>query len=212
MRVTKFGHACVRIEHHGTTIVVDPGVFTEPSAVDGADAVLITHEHADHYSADVLRATDAPVFTIGAVAAQVAEDAPDVRERVTVVRPGEAWEAAGIPVQAVGELHAVIHPELPRYTNSGYLITLAESRIFHPGDALTGPGVDVDLLLAPVCAPWMKIAEGIDFARTVGAPRNLAIHDRVYAEMGLASADAHFSRLLAATEQEYVRLADGTDL
>jgi L-ascorbate metabolism protein UlaG (beta-lactamase superfamily) len=212
MRVTKHGHACVRFEHEGTTLVVDPGMFTDPGAVDGADVVLLTHEHPDHYSADVLRATDAPVFTIAAVAAQVAEDAPDVRERVTVVRPGEEWEVGGVAVHAVGELHAVIHPELPRFTNSGYLLALGDTRVFHPGDALTGPGVDVDLLCVPVSAPWMKVSEGIDFARAVGAPRNLAIHDRVYSDVGLGIADGHFSRILAAAEQEYVRLPDGADL
>ena len=52
MRITKFGHACVRLETGEHTIVLDPGGFTEPEAVDGATAVLITHEHADHYSAD----------------------------------------------------------------------------------------------------------------------------------------------------------------
>jgi len=212
MRVTKFGHACVRIEHDGTTLVLDPGMFAEPVAVDGADAVLITHEHPDHYAPDLLRATDAPVFTIGAVAAQIAEDAAEVRERVTVVRPSEEWEIGTIPVRAVGELHAVIHPELPRFTNSGYLMTLGDTLAYHPGDALTGPGVDIDLLFTPVCAPWMKIAEGIDFARSVGAPRNVAIHDRVYSDMGLGIADGHFSRILGAAEQEYVRLPDGTDL
>ena len=51
MRITKFGHACVRVEHDGVTVVIDPGVFTDVEAVDGADAVLITHEHADHYVA-----------------------------------------------------------------------------------------------------------------------------------------------------------------
>ena len=48
MRITKYGHACVRIEQDGRVLVVDPGVWTEPEAVTGADAVLITHEHADH--------------------------------------------------------------------------------------------------------------------------------------------------------------------
>ena len=67
MRITKFGHACVRIEHDGVTVVVDPGVFTDVEAVDGADAVLITHEHFDHYVPDHLRATDAPIWTIEAV-------------------------------------------------------------------------------------------------------------------------------------------------
>ncbi|HWJ81922.1 MAG TPA: MBL fold metallo-hydrolase [Nocardioides sp.] len=216
MRLTKLAHACVRIEHDGTTLVLDPGVFTDPDAVDGADAVLITHEHPDHYLADRLRRSDAPVFTIGAVAAQVREEAPDVAERVTVVRPDEEWSIGPVAVRAVGELHAVIHPELPRVDNSGYLLTLGSgdgaTRVFHPGDALTGPGVPVDVLLAPVSAPWMKVSEGIDFARSVGAARNVAIHDRIYSEAGLGIADGHFGRFLGAAGLDYRRLAEGTDL
>jgi L-ascorbate metabolism protein UlaG (beta-lactamase superfamily) len=211
MRITKFGHACVRIEHDGTTIVLDPGVFTDVSALSGADAVLITHEHADHYLADHLRATDAPIFTIDAVAARIRADAPELAERVTVVTPGESFDP-GLPVRAVGELHAVIHPEYPRFFNSGYVLTLGEAKVYHPGDALTPPGEDVDVLFAPVSAPWMRIAEAIDFAREVKAPRNVAIHDRIYSEAGLAIVDGHLNAFLPKAGQQYVRLADGADL
>jgi L-ascorbate metabolism protein UlaG (beta-lactamase superfamily) len=212
MRITKLGHACVRLEHAGTTLVLDPGVFTDVGALDGADAVLITHEHPDHYLADHLRSSDAAILTIDAVAARIREDAPAVAERVTVVAPGESFDAAGLPVRAVGERHAVIHPELPRFDNSGYVVTLGETRVFHPGDALTGPGEDVDVLLLPVSAPWLKVSEAIDFAREVGAPRNLAIHDRVYSEAGLGIVDGHLERFLSPAGQAYARLADGTDL
>ena len=123
MRITKFGHACIRLEHDGAALVLDPGVFTEPEAVDGAAAVLITHEHFDHYEPERLRRADAPIFTIEAVAAKIREDAPDLAERVTVVTPGQSFEAAGLAVRAVGELHAVIHPEFPRFTNSGYIVS-----------------------------------------------------------------------------------------
>ena len=58
----------------------------------------------------------------------------------------------------------------------------------------------------------MKVAEGIDFARSVGAPRNVAIHDRTYSEAGLGIADGHFGRFLGVAGQDYVRLAEGTDL
>lgn len=210
MRLTKFGHACVRIAHDDHVLVLDPGSFTQREAVEGATAVLITHEHADHLDVDHLRATDAPVFTIAAVARAIAEVAPDVSERVTVVRPGETFDV-GVPVRAVGEKHAVIHPDYDRFDNSGYLLDLGDQRVFHPGDALTGPDEPVDLLLAPVCAPWLKIGEAIDFARAVGAPRSLAIHDRVYSDLGLGMADQHFRRLLG-DDQEWVRLADGADL
>jgi L-ascorbate metabolism protein UlaG (beta-lactamase superfamily) len=210
MRITKFGHACIRLEHDGTVVVVDPGMFTDPEAVDGADAVLITHEHPDHYLPDHLARTDAPVFAIDAVATKIGQDAPDVAERVTVVTPGQAFDP-GIPAVAVGELHAVIHPDLPRFHNSGYLFTLGETTVFHPGDSLAVPEQDVDVLCLPVSAPWMRVAEGIDFARAVGAPRNLAIHDRIYAEAGLRIVDGLFGQLLPETSA-YTRLADGADL
>jgi L-ascorbate metabolism protein UlaG (beta-lactamase superfamily) len=211
MRIFKHGHACVRLETGGAVVVVDPGMFTAPEAVDGATAVLVTHEHADHWTPELLRATDAPVFTIAAVAAQIREQAPDVVERVTVVRPGDTFDV-GVPVEVVGEKHAIIHPELPHFDNSGYLLTVDGTTVFHPGDALTVPPTPPDLLLLPVSAPWLKVSECIDYARDVGAPRSLAIHDAVYSDAGLGIVDTHVSRFLAPREQEYVRLGAGQEL
>src|SRR6478672_8113192 len=105
MRITKFGHACIRLEYDGTVVVVDPGMFTDPEALDAADAVVITHEHPDHYLPDHLARTDAPVFTIDAGAARIREDAPGVADRLTVVTPGQEFDP-GIPAVSVGELHA----------------------------------------------------------------------------------------------------------
>ena len=216
MRITKFGHACVRLETatsdgRTATVVLDPGAFTEPEAVDGATAVLITHEHPDHWTADVLRRTDAPVLTIAAVAAKIREEAPDVAERITVVAPGEVVDV-GVPVSVVGEQHAVIHPELPRVDNSGYLLEAEGTTIFHPGDALTLPGVAVDLLLLPVSAPWLKVSECIDFARDVGAPRSLGIHDAIYSETGHGIVTGQLQRFLGERGQTYTRIAAGQDL
>ena len=212
MRITKFGHACVRIEHDGTTIVLDPGGLTDAGAVDGADVVLITHEHFDHYVPEHLRATDARIFTIDAVAAKIREDAPDVAERVTVVAPGESFDAGAVAVRTVGELHAVIHPEFPRITNSGYVLTAGDTKVYHPGDALTEAGEAVDVLLLPSSAPWLKGSEAVDFARAVKAPRNLAIHDRIYTEVGHQVLEQHMSAFLPKEGLEYLRLPDGHDL
>ncbi|MDQ5862445.1 MAG: MBL fold metallo-hydrolase, partial [Actinomycetota bacterium] len=49
MKLTKYTHACVRLEQDGRVLVLDPGTFSETEeALDGAQAVLITHEHGDH--------------------------------------------------------------------------------------------------------------------------------------------------------------------
>jgi hypothetical protein len=58
----------------------------------------------------------------------------------------------------------------------------------------------------------MKASEGIDFAREVGAPRNLAIHDRIYSDAGLGVVDTHFGRFLGEAGLDYTRLPDGADL
>lgn len=210
MRITKFGHACVRIEQEGHVLVIDPGGWTSREAVEGAHAVLITHEHADHYDPDHLRATDAALFTIDAVAAQIRVDAPDLVERVNVVTPGDSF-GEHLSVTVVGELHAVIHPDYDRFMNSGYVVTAGGTSLYHPGDSLTTPGQDVDILCAPVSAPWLKASEAIDFARAVGAPRNLAIHDGIYSERGLDIIDTHMGRFLSAAEQTYTRIAEGSD-
>jgi L-ascorbate metabolism protein UlaG (beta-lactamase superfamily) len=209
MRITKFGHACVRIEHDGQVVVLDPGVFTEPEAVDGATAVLVTHEHTDHLDVDHLRATDAPVFTIEAVRAQIAEADRGVAERVTVVAPGEQLDV-GLPVTAVGELHAEIHRDLPRVHNSGFVVDVGSLRVYHPGDSLTPPGGPVDVLLLPVHAPWSKISEVVDFGRSVGAPRAVAVHDGLLNDTGLGVVGRNLERLLGDTA--YERLQPGTDL
>src|SRR5690606_12453809 len=108
--------------------------------------------------------------------------------------------------------HAVIHPELPRFDNSGYLLDLDGVRLYHPGDALTPPGEPVDILCAPASAPWMKMSEAIDFVREVAAPRNLAIHDAIYSEAGLGVVDAHMERLNGPRGLGWTRLAAREEL
>ena len=211
MRITKLGHSCVRIEHDGQVVVIDPGAFTEREAVDGATAVLVTHEHIDHLDLGHLRATDAPIFTIDAVRAQIADADAAVAERVQVVSPGQQVDV-GLPATAVGELHAVIHPDLPRFSNSGFVLDVAGTRIHHPGDSFTPAGGPVDVLLLPIHAPWSKMSEVVDFAREVGATRSVAIHDGLLNDTGLAVLERNLHALLDSDDRGYERVEPGSDL
>ena len=212
MRITKFSHSCVRFSSGSGDLVVDPGGWSEREALDGAAAVLITHEHPDHWVVDHLRATSAPIVTIEAVRRAVHDADPEVAERVTVVRPGEEVQVAGFEVRVVGEKHAVIHPELARPDNSGYLLSADGETAYHPGDSFERPKRPVDVFCAPACAPWAKMSELIDFARDVAAPRTLAIHDKVYAEEGLGIVDRTMRTFLEPVGSEWQRLTPGTDL
>ncbi len=211
MRITKFGHASVRLEHDGAALLIDPGMFTQPEAMDSLTGILITHEHADHWTPEMLAMSDAPIWTIAAVADQINAASPELGERITVVSPGESFDA-GVPVTVVGEQHAVIHPDFPRIFNSGFTVDLGGTKVHHPGDAFEMPEGPIDVLLVPAGAPWMRASEAVEYARAVGAPVNLGIHDRIYTDLAHGVLEKQMEAFLPGNGQRYVRLTDGSDL
>lgn len=207
MELTKHGHACVSLDDGERRIVIDPGAFTDPAVLEGATAVLVTHEHFDHVDPQRLRtAMDLDpaleVWTNHAVAGLL--DAPS--NRVHVVGHGDAVTVAGIDVQVHGEWHAVIHPDIPRVHNVGFLV---DGRVFHPGDALTVPDGPVPTLLLPVHAPWSKISEVIDYVRAVQAGQAFAIHDALLSEIGLGVVGGMLGEKGPGTPTPYRRLEPG---
>lgn len=62
MKLTRFSHSCLRIDADGRTLVVDPGIWSEPEAIDGADAILVAHSHDDHVDTTLLDGISAEVF------------------------------------------------------------------------------------------------------------------------------------------------------
>lgn len=182
MELTKHGHACVVLADGDRRLVIDPGAFTDPVALDGATAVLVTHEHADHFVADRLGAAmeaspGLEVWTNRSVAAQL----EGAGKRVHVVGAGDVVTAAGFEVQVHGELHAEIHADLPRVANVGFLV---DGTVFHPGDAFTVPDAPVATLLLPLHAPWSRTAEVIDYLRAVSADQAFAVHDGLLNDTG----------------------------
>jgi L-ascorbate metabolism protein UlaG (beta-lactamase superfamily) len=207
MELTKHGHACVVLSEGDRRLVIDPGAFTDEAALDGASAVLVTHEHPDHFVPERLHAAleadpALEVWTNGSVAGKL--DGPG--GRVHVVGDGDAVSVAGFDVHVHGELHAEIHPEIPRVANVGFLVG---GVVFHPGDALTVPGEPVATLLLPVHAPWSKTAELIDYVRAVDADQAYAVHDGLLNETGLGLVGSLLGERGPGTPTPFSRLAPG---
>ncbi|WP_028279151.1 MBL fold metallo-hydrolase [Arthrobacter sp. H5] len=212
MLLTKFTHACVRLEQDGKVIVIDPGNFSEvEEALKGASAVLITHEHADHLDrervaaalrADAALELYAPEGVVASLRESLGDD--DAGSRVHSAEPGARYSIAGFDVQTFGGQHALIHPHIPVVKNIGYFI---EDNLYHPGDSFIVPhGAAVQTLLVPVHAPWSKTAEVIDFVTSVRAPRAYQIHDALLNETGLSMVEGHVMRLGAHYGTEFRHL------
>jgi L-ascorbate metabolism protein UlaG (beta-lactamase superfamily) len=179
VRITKFSHSCVRVEQQGATVVIDPGVWSEPGALIGVDAVLITHEHVDHVDELRLAGLGAPVYApLGSAIRRIPFRA---------VAPGQRFRVAGLTVQAVGGRHAEIYRGQPDCPNLGYLL---DDQLYHPGDSLFVPERPVRTLLAPVHGSWLRTRDAIDFVRVIDAQRTFPIHDGQLNDRGLASVNA----------------------
>ncbi|MBA9050350.1 MBL fold metallo-hydrolase [Streptomyces griseofuscus] len=207
MELTKFGHACVRLEKDGRRLVIDPGGLSDAKALEGADVVLVTHEHFDHFSEELLRRAAAArpglrIWTNSSVAKRL----DGLGTRVVALGDGDAITAEGFDIRVHGAWHAVIHPDVPRIPNIGFLV---DETLFHPGDALTVPGTPVGTLLLPVHAPWSTVGDLIDYVREV-APRDAyAVHDGALNDVGTAMVEGFLGRQGPGVPAAYRRLTPG---
>jgi L-ascorbate metabolism protein UlaG (beta-lactamase superfamily) len=208
MRLTKLVHACVRLEKDGAVLVIDPGAYSGPDSMDGADAVLVTHEHFDHMQPDTLRAAldGNPGLRVWA-GSSVAGQFTDLGDRVRAVAHGDEFTAAGFTVHVYGSRHAVLHPEIPVVENVGFLV---DGEVFHPGDALTVPEDPVGTLLLPISGPWLKLSDMIDYGRAVAPRRGYAIHDALLSPIGLGLVERFLGMAAGTTGAVFSRLEPGT--
>jgi L-ascorbate metabolism protein UlaG (beta-lactamase superfamily) len=209
MRLTKLGHACVRLRKDDRTLVIDPGALTrEADALAGANALLITHEHMDHLDAERIRkaASDNPgleIYTCRAVADQL--DVGNAR----ALGDGDAVTIAGFEVGVLGEKHEVLHPDVPPVDNIGFFV---DGEVFHPGDAFTVPDRPVPTLLVPTNAPWMKNPEMIAYLREVSPQRAYSVHDGLVNEIGLMLIDGSLGGEGEKQGKDFRRLQAGESL
>jgi L-ascorbate metabolism protein UlaG (beta-lactamase superfamily) len=194
MKVTKFEHATLLVSVGDDNLIIDPGVYLSLVDLARVQAVVITHEHQDHWTPDQLtrileKSPDAKLYGPAGVAKAAAEFDIDV------VKAGDTIEAGPFTLRFFGEKHAVIHESIPVPDNVGVLVN---DELYYPGDSYTVPDVAVGTLAAPIGAPWLKIGEAMDFILAVRPQRAFYSHDMT---LSVAGKGMHIERLKWATEQ-----------
>lgn len=208
MTITKLGHCCLVLEFDGVKLLTDPGSFTTAqNEIHGLDAILITHEHQDHYHLESLKTVlknnpKAVIITNGAVGSLL------TKERIvhTLVGDGESTEVQGIKIEGHGKNHAPIYKEVGLVENTGYFVA---EKFFFPGDAFYNPKKRIDVLALPVAGPWMKISEAIDYAKTVKPRIAFPVHDGMLNKNLSGFAARMLPGLLLPGGIEFVAIPDG---
>lgn len=194
MKLTLLGHSTVALEAPEGRIVIDPGNLTDDPRLDEAQAILITHIHPDHCDTERIKNSGLPVWGPQAVIDELGTG--------VVVKSGDTITVLGQEIQCVGEIHEVIHPDLPRPENIGYFT----DGILHPGDEfmeLDG----VRTLLMPIACPWVKGEYAAEWAKKIGAQATYPIHDEVLSDKGRTLYDNVYKNLKVPG---YERLPLGT--
>ena len=184
MKITKFGHACLLIEEADARILIDPGTYSSGfEDLMELDGILITHAHADHVSpealADLIKANPKAVLYADE---ETVTELSKQDMKLIVAKDGNSFDIAGVKIDVIGSLHAIIHSSWSQSKNVGYMIA---ERFFYPGDALTVPKVDVEILAIPAVAPWSKISETIEYLLEVKPKFVVPVHDAILSRPSL---------------------------
>lgn len=209
MKLTKYEHACFTVEKDGQVLVVDPGNFSSDFiAPENVVAVVITHEHADHFDHEQL----ASIIDKNPNAIIIGH--PDITSRVDVfetksVIAGDSVAIGPFDLRFFGGEHATIYTDMPAVANLGVLIN---DLLYYPGDSFFIPDTEVDTLALPVAAPWLKISEAMDFLAAIRPRFAFPTHDAVASDIGKGLADRIIGSVAETNNISYARLNESIEL
>lgn len=130
-------HASIVMETPAGLVFVDPvGEAALYNSFDTPDLILVTHEHGDHFSAEVLNAVAGDNTKIvvnpnvgGMLSGSMAQNA-------TILANGESSEVIGIGIEAI-PAYNITEERMnfhPKGRDNGYVLTVSGTRVYISGD------------------------------------------------------------------------------
>jgi L-ascorbate metabolism protein UlaG (beta-lactamase superfamily) len=219
MDVRFLGHACFTLSDGDTTVLIDPFLTGNPTAVASADEVpattlLLTHVHFDHVgdTVAIAKRTGAPVVAITELAGEMKEEGLEVVDCNLGGTATFDWGWAKL----VPAWHTSTTPKGTVNTPAGVLVNFQDTLVYHLGDTalfsdlqLVGKRRQIDIALMCIGGHYtMDRFDAVDAADFVGARTVIPCH---YNTFPLIETDAEAFKLEAesATGSKVVVLAPG---
>jgi len=185
--LTPFEHASLMLTLGGQRILVDPVGGADHYASAGTPAaVLVTHEHGDHFDPETLAAIvtgGVPLIVNPAVFEKLPEE---LRASATVMANGDTGEIAGMPIEAVPAYN--ITPDRTQYhpqgRDNGYVLTSPDhGRIYIAGDTEATPEFraqkDIAVAFVPMNLPYtMEVDQAVEGVAEMAPRMVIPYHHR----------------------------------
>jgi len=213
MRSFRLSHAGVVVEDADASLLIDPGSFSSTEEIERAlaaaappAALVITHEHGDHWTAEHVRTIrrrtpELPIFTTAATAEALRVEG--IPGQVTVVHGGDRHSAGPFSLDFYGKDHAVLHSSIPVIENVGVIVNCT---LAFGGDALVPPPQRAELLGIPIGSPWSNIGEVMDFVLAAAPKRAYVTHDEMLSAAGRRMYSQRVEWCLAQSGGELIEL------
>ena len=209
MKITKFDHALLSIEIDSKIVVIDPGNYSSQIPdFKNVVAICLTHVHEDHsylphIQKILLENPDAQIFGPAEVAQKLG------KLPVQVAYHGDHFEVSGFELDFSGDLHEQIHRSIPLIQNTGVMVNRT---LYYPGDSYTIPENKVKVLACPTSAPWIKIADVMDFIAAVKPETLFPTHNALLSDNGHELYNHRISEVTKENGGNFVSLKPGQSL